>query len=74
MHQIHTDDIPDPGRTLAAICPACGLSILFDPAELRGQPDNPALRDVMCASCGTITPKRMLAPKVASGSTAASPR
>jgi hypothetical protein len=38
---------------MAAGCPGCGLPILFDPAELEA--DDPRLRDVMCAFCGTVT-------------------
>jgi hypothetical protein len=50
----HQRDIPDvPDHTLASGCPGCGLPILFDPAELEA--DDPRLRDVMCAFCGTIT-------------------
>jgi predicted RNA-binding Zn-ribbon protein involved in translation (DUF1610 family) len=46
-------------ETLAAICPECGLSILFDPAEFVDR-DDPDLRDVMCAWCGHVTRKEML--------------
>ncbi|HEY2319648.1 MAG TPA: hypothetical protein VGH67_15180 [Solirubrobacteraceae bacterium] len=42
-----------PNIPLAASCPGCGLPILFDRAELEA--DDPRLRDVMCAFCGTIT-------------------
>jgi hypothetical protein len=70
----HAGDMPGLGQTLAATCPGCGLPILFDPAELRGQQDDPAARDVMCASCGTITPRRRLALKVDIGSALVSRR
>ena len=52
---------------IAAGCPGCGLAILFDPAEL--QADDPRLRDVMCAFCGTITSMSRLSSEtyVASG-------
>jgi hypothetical protein len=57
--ELHPDQIPQPIETLAASCPGCGLSILFDPAEVTAW-DDAALRDVMCARCGTVTPNRML--------------
>jgi hypothetical protein len=58
-HESHTETLPQPSHPLAATCPGCGLAVLFDPAELL-EWDDPALRDVMCAWCGTVTPKRML--------------
>jgi hypothetical protein len=60
MHQEINSRIGAACGALAAVCPGCGLSILFDPAELRESPD-PALRDVMCAWCGTVTRKELLA-------------
>jgi hypothetical protein len=59
--ETHTNVMPRPSQaTVAATCPGCGLPILFDPAELTDSTD-PALRDVMCAWCGTVTGRRLLA-------------
>lgn len=54
---------PNPGKsespeTLSAVCPGCSLPILFDPAELEC--DDPALHEVMCAWCGTVTSRWLL--------------
>lgn len=57
--ELQPDQIPQPIETLAASCPGCGLSILFDPAEVTAW-DDAELHDVMCARCGTVTPNRML--------------
>jgi hypothetical protein len=59
-HETDSHNTSRPGQTLASICPGCGLPILFDPSELSER-DDPALRDVMCAWCGTVTSKWMLA-------------
>ena len=59
-HELRTDKMSTSLQTLASVCPGCGLPILFDPAELSER-DHPALRDVMCAWCGTVTSRRMLA-------------
>jgi len=40
--------------TIHSPCPGCRLPILFHPEEMS-LPDDPAFRDVMCASCGTVT-------------------
>jgi hypothetical protein len=60
-YEFHADDLQQPSHAVAASCPGCGVSILFDPAEVTAW-DDPALRDVMCAWCGTVTPSRMLTP------------
>ena len=39
----------------AAACPGCRILLRFDVDELAF--DAPELRDVMCALCGTITPR-----------------
>ena len=44
---------------LAAVCPGCGLPIIFDELELIA-PDTPASGDVMCAFCGTVTRRSSL--------------
>jgi hypothetical protein len=57
-HQTDTATISNARQTLASVCPGCGLPVLFDPAELEC--DEPALHDVMCAFCGTVTSKWLL--------------
>jgi uncharacterized Zn finger protein len=44
---------------LAALCPGCGLPIIFDVIELAA-PAVPPTHEVMCASCGTVTPRPLL--------------
>lgn len=44
---------------LAAVCPGCGMPIVFDELELLA-PDLPAARDVMCAFCGNVTSRGRL--------------
>jgi hypothetical protein len=61
--ELRRDNTSIPHATLTSSCPGCGLSILFDPAELSAR-DDPGARDVMCAWCGTVTSKRLLAREV----------
>jgi hypothetical protein len=44
---------------MASMCPGCGMPIVFRALELIA-PDTPANREVMCAFCGTVTPRRQL--------------
>jgi hypothetical protein len=43
----------------ASTCLACGMPIMFEAGELAA-PDDPAMRDVMCAFCGAITSRQRL--------------
>jgi hypothetical protein len=48
-----------PHHGLAAVCPGCGMPILFDELELAA-PDHPVIDDVMCACCGTVSRRSRL--------------
>jgi hypothetical protein len=57
-HELNTGAMSESPEAPAAACPGCSLPILFDPVEFEC--DDQALRDVMCAWCGTVTSRWLL--------------
>ncbi|MEA2212444.1 MAG: hypothetical protein QOF83_2392 [Solirubrobacteraceae bacterium] len=74
FHEPIPDSTSELPETRAAVCPGCTLPILFDPLELEA--DDPALHELMCAWCGTVTSRWLLISQVydSSGASALPPR